>query len=327
MAIITYKCTVCNREIELPRNPQGLEVIGRCVITEGCRGELYQINVNQDYVHGNFPPPVEGLTDWTKRRVLYDHFQTVRSNEWLIKHNLGVNPALHVYGERPTENGPELIKIEPDSITVVNENTLRLTFSRAETGRAQCVARSTQHAVTVEQQVLQTSSTEAFQLTSSSELTIATTDNSTINQVELSFIAPNGQVTAIVYQVDNSPAITSPWSDYQQIMIQGIVYTVRSLNVINKPEFTDGTVIDSSSFYVSGIQTSRDNNIRTPNEKEILILLSQSPYTVYDKIVNQYIDATGVIKDLAPFSFYYSSGELFGYSNLIKDVFPHIKQI
>ncbi|KKL11760.1 hypothetical protein LCGC14_2542580, partial [marine sediment metagenome] len=36
MAIVVYKCDLCQRKIELAQNKEGLEVTGRCIITDGC---------------------------------------------------------------------------------------------------------------------------------------------------------------------------------------------------------------------------------------------------------------------------------------------------
>ena len=84
MAIVVYKCDVCDREIEILQNPEGLETVGRCVITDGCRGNLYQIDTKQDFIRGKFPETVAGLTDWTQRKVLYDHTQSVATFQWRI---------------------------------------------------------------------------------------------------------------------------------------------------------------------------------------------------------------------------------------------------
>jgi hypothetical protein len=329
MSIVVYKCDVCDREIEILQNPKGLETVGRCVITDGCRGNLFETDTKQDFIRGKFPEAVTGLTDWTQRKILYNHTQSVATFQWRVEHDLGVNPSIQVFGERPTsENEVELIEIEPDSIIIEDENTLILNFSRTESGTAQCIARSSRPIVEgtrVDEVVV--ADVAPFQLTSSSRLSIATLDDSTIIDITLSFTTPDGSVTDLTYSVDDVPSILSPWVNFDKIFFHGNVYTVRSFDVISKIELTDGTIVDSSSVYIKNVATPSGGVVRAMNAEEIIILLSDDPYTIYDKQVKQFIDPTPIGIEQAAFSFYYDSNEIFGYDNLIETVFPHIREV
>ena len=59
MAVIVFRCTDCDREIQIIEQPQGLETIGRCIVTNKCRGNLYRVDRKEDFAVGEFPPDVE----------------------------------------------------------------------------------------------------------------------------------------------------------------------------------------------------------------------------------------------------------------------------
>jgi len=329
MAIVVYKCDVCDREIDILQNLKGLETVGRCVITDGCRGNLFEIATHKDFIRGTFPDAVSGLSDWTQRKILYNHTQSVATVQWRVEHNLGVNPSVQVFGERQSSGSEvELVEIEPDSIVIEDENILILNFSRTESGVAQCIARSSRPIIDDSRVVATVADgIEPFQLTSSSRLSIATLDDSTNIDVTLSFTTPNGDVTDLTYTVDDTPSIISPWSDFDKVLLHSKLYTVRSFDLISKVELTDGTIVDSSSVYIKNIKTSSDVAARAMTSEEVIILLADSPYAIYDKLTDQFIDPTPIGINEAAFSFYYANSEIFGYDNLIETIFPHIREV
>ena len=341
MSVIVYKCDTCNRTIDLPQNKEGLEVIQRCIITDQCRGKLYIEAVKQDNIRGQFPSSVLGLDDWIQRKVLYNHTQTIAQTVWQIKHNLGVFPSIQVYVDRPisttttsTETIPcssrvssdeltELVEVDPSDITfdIINENEVDIIFPTTESGIAQCIARSSAPSV-IETPVTETAS---FQLTSSSELTIATNADvysGSIN-VTLTFITPDDNEVDIIYTVSDTPSlIYSPWSDTNELFIRNKTYTTRSFNFISgQTEFTDGTIPEGSYFYIKEIDSA------AINPEDVLVLLANSPYETYDKIVDQLIDPTQIGSADAPTSFYYNDVQLFAYETLLEGVYPYIQEI
>ena len=155
MAVIKYRCTDCDREIELIERPQSLETIGRCIVTNKCRGNLYRTDRLEDYVVGRFPGDVTGLTNWIQRKVVYDHTQSIADSIWTVVHDLGVNPSVQVIVDREEVIDGVVtattIEIQPDTVTIIDENTLVLTFDRPESGIAQIVARSTRSTELIEE--------------------------------------------------------------------------------------------------------------------------------------------------------------------------------
>ena len=143
MSIVVYRCDVCTREIELQKNPNGVETIQRCKITHGCRGKLYQVDVLPDYIRGSLPDNVTGLENWVQRRVLSDHTQSIERSEWTVTHNLGAFPSYSVFVDRPLVDDLEhREEITPTDVEIVDSNTLILKFDRNWSGIAQFVARA-----------------------------------------------------------------------------------------------------------------------------------------------------------------------------------------
>lgn len=343
VAIIRYKCDTCKREIEIPENRRGLEVINRCVITDKCRGELYKIDRKQDFIRGEFPPKVPGLTDYTQRRVLYNHTQAVAATEWFIEHNLGVAPSVQVVIDRAitTEETQEdipcalrsdtetfqQVEITDFDVTITGPNTLTITFTDPESGVAQMIARSTAPTAV---EASTTTETPTFQVTSTNTLLTIATLNSTItsNQpigVDIVFTPPGeSSLAPISYVAPASVSSDSPWNDFPTILIQGKQYRVRSFNAFNSG-MTDGTIPDGSSFYIN--QISDGSPKRDITSREVILLLAQSPYDNIDKITNQLIDANRITAANAELSLFYQDRELFAFTTIISSTFPPIREV
>ena len=274
MAIVVYKCDTCKREIELPQNKKGLEVVQRCIITEGCRGKLGQQSIKYDHSRGSFPSTVVGLQDWAQRKVLFDFTQTISSTTWTVTHNLGTEPSIVVYIAKQSSSVVQTVTgitvvekttyqqvpLDELEVTIVNENQLIVTFpsptfTSGQTGIVQCIARSTKPITNVAAPVATTVS--YIQLTNSAELSIASIDNSTTLNLTLEFITPTGTVVPVNYVVDNIPSVTSPWTGYTNILVNGRNYTVRSFNVVNNITlFTNGTIPNGSTVRIVSIDTT-----------------------------------------------------------------------
>lgn len=327
MAVIVYKCTVCDREIEKVQNKKGMEVIQRCTITDGCRGKLFKVKEKQDHIRGKFPESVSGLDDWTQRGILYNHVQSISKQHWRVIHNLGVEPSVQVYIERPiseTEVGYQ--EVTPESIEIVNENELIVSFERGESGLVQCVARSSKPVLTkvAEEKVVETGTTS--QLTTSSELTIATTDTTQNIQLKVTFLTPDGRVVDMFYTVDDVPSVKSPWAGTDQLFIKGKIYLTRSFNLtFNETEFTDGTILNGSAVFIN---TINGTPLSWPsNRGRIFSLLTDPPFQLPDRNTEQLVDITKVSAANAASSLFYKDGEIYVYDSLIENVYPHIKVI
>lgn len=338
MAIIQYKCNTCKREIEVPENPRGLEVISRCIITEGCRGKLYRIDRKQDFIRGSFPAAVPGLTNYSARRILYNHEQAVSSNEWYITHNLGVAPSVQVLVERSSStvesstDVPCSLRNETESfdqvettdftVEIVNANELIVRFTDPQSGLAQLIARSSAPVITEE---AVEDAIPTFQLTNNSLLVIATLNDtisslSTIN-LDLTFKAPGSTTTVTEsYTVSPTQDSESPWTDYTTVLIQGRRYRARSFDTYTS-SMIDGTIPNGSSFYFSQV------NSRDIDSQEIFILLSLDPYADIDKVTNQVIDSSRINGDNAASSLFHQDRELFAFTSVIASTFPAIRNV
>ncbi len=325
MSIVVYKCPICDRTIDIVRNEQGLETVGRCIITDGCRGQLYQLSVKQDFSRGQFPSAVAGLTDWSQREILYNHIQSVEDSVWLITHNLGVNPSVQVHVDRPSGDTTVLVEVEPDSIVIISENVLQVNLSRDESGIAQCIGRSSRPVIKNVRVEEETTTITPFQLSGNSEISIATLDSSTNNTFVFTFVTPDGRTIDLTYIVDDVPSIVSPGSTTDKVFFHGKSYTVRSFSGIDQVLITNGSVSDSSSFYIKTVDVG--SGARPMLAEEVIFLLADSPYAETDRIDDRFIDPTVIGADEATFSFFYENGEFYAYDNLIETVFPNIRSI
>ncbi len=247
MAVIVFRCTDCDREIQIIEQPKGLETIGRCVITNKCRGNLYRVDRKQDFVVGQFPPDVTGLTNYIQRNVVYDHNQAITEDVWTVLHNLGVNPSVQVLVDREEIiDGAVVvtrIEIEPESITLIDENILTIQFDRPEAGIAQIIARSTAATQSVE---IAIPSITYLPVTTEGILTIGANLNS------LQFPAGPSANTCLVrvYILDQEtldetafqsaasknytatlPVSTSAWSNVDEVFVNGVTYTVLTIDI------------------------------------------------------------------------------------------------
>lgn len=341
MAVVVYKCNTCKRTIELQRNIKGLEHVGRCNITLGCRGSLYQTELHPDYIRGTLPDPVVGLDDWRQRKVVHNHAQAIERDTWTIYHEMGVVPVVSVYGDRPIEGDEDnRVEVTPTDINVIDDDTLQLVFDRPWSGIAQLVARESDPDLFNPIVRAEEIPTSDYQLTLGRELTIATEigsigTNEAIT-VSLEFTPPAGPVTTVSYVVDNQPAqiLTnddgtpisgSPWIDYDRVIIKGKIFEVRSFNIFDTALDT-ALIAPGTTVRVTGIDPLGGASFRNLEEGEVLILLATDPYNVIDKIDNQYVDASHVTDTLNTFSLYYST-EIYANPNIVTTIYPPIRNI
>lgn len=117
-------------------------MVGKCVITNGCTGRLYKTERNPNNVRESSPSYVEGLDNYVPRRAFYEFAQTLSSNKWKVVHNMGVLPSTFVYIEQ--EDGT-ITQVDNSSYTVsvIDKNSIFVTFANRVRGIIQCVAKST----------------------------------------------------------------------------------------------------------------------------------------------------------------------------------------
>src|SRR5512139_2046272 len=101
-----YECDVCKRRQRVPTNRQGIDVLPRCNITAGCKGLLHRVTALRDIASTpTAPPEIEGVSDWYQRNVLHIHQQPIRSDRWVVTHNLQNIPILHIFVSRESNTG------------------------------------------------------------------------------------------------------------------------------------------------------------------------------------------------------------------------------
>jgi len=342
MAVIQYQCDVCDRIIDLPQNKKGLEVVQRCIITDGCRGKLSQLAIKLDHLRGNFPERVKNLNDYVQRQTLYNHRQSVKLEEWDIVHNLGIAPSIQVFVERPKDINlneiditvidpnslVDIFEIDPESIAIIDGNRIKVNFEQPEKGIVQLIAKSTKPKV-LEDSIIVDEIAPVIELTHDSELTIATkSDDVSINLV-LEFKTPTGIFHTKDYTVDNV-SIDSAWVDFDEALIAGAKYTIRSFNFKDNDPIFNTDIPSGSSVYIKSIDTVPPVvgiEPRSLERKEVLGLLTNYPHEVQDKNVNQYIDFFNINVNNLESQIIFNENDLLIESKSLSSVFPAILRI
>lgn len=308
MTVITYQCNKCQRQINLVQQKTGIDHIGHCNITAGCRGVLYQIDVHQDYIRGQIPPSVEGLQNWEQRKVLYNYIQTVARDTWNIVHNLGTLPVVEVFVSVPTSQNPNNLQaIQPETITFPDANTAILTFPRVYSGQAQLIARASNPDLLHPRPVIPSVPVTNLQLTNNGELTLATKISSIGSLPNITVILQYTSATGTTtrgYTATNSPNSESPWSDVNTILVKGKGYIVRTMD-IQSIETVNGTITNGTTIQLVGVNATGPFNIpiitiSVPDNyfqvsgDYTLYFLPSSPFNVINTITN---DATWYVLD------------------------------
>jgi hypothetical protein len=341
VAVIEYRCTECDREIQLIERPQGLETIGRCVITNKCKGTLYKTDRFEDFAVGRPPDDVTGLTNWIQRNVVHDHQQAIAETVWSVEHNLGVNPSVQVIVDRESVDDTgtvttSQIEIEPETITIVDENNLTLTFDRPESGIAQIIARSTRATELVVEAV---PGITYIPVTVSGILTLGVdvdsnqfpiVDETTLTvrlyYLDQEELTESAFSTAVFrdYSASTSLDTTSAWSNVSEIFVNSNVYTVVTLD-IGDPVNELGAPAAGAVLFNSGKSTTGFPNDQAPN---VVVLLSTDPHQNADKnrkrIFRPDLD---VGPALTLDSFIFADGELVVDESKTEIVFPPVFSI
>ncbi len=351
MAVVVYQCDTCKRELHRKQNRLGLDVVNRCVITNGCRGKLFLEAVKPSYAIGRSTAPVIGLADWTARKVLHTHKQEFLKKVWEIRHDLNNQPSVSAY----VYKGDELIRVEPESISYVTNDLLTVTFPTAVTGIAQCQARSAsdgQNITTLTPKIVEDIDTDTFSTSRSfpltngtdvGELTIATRVSTVATSgfsptqnlsIKVHFLSPTDlteitsvPVTLTFKDANNIPVDTnaSPWGDAKYVSISGHKYLVRSANIhvggSIGDTLTDRGIPQGAPCYFT---VEYLGNPRELAPGEILILNSNAPHTKVDKIFDQITDMSDITPENASASTAYIGLDITANTALRKRIFPSI---
>lgn len=338
MSTITYQCNVCRRIIQKLENQQGITVFGKCIITDQCHGKLYKIDRNIDNNRETFPFAVSGLTDYLPRKAFYQHVQTLTSQMWRISHNLSTSPAVVVYTEN-TDGTLSLLNQDDYTITIISKDVINLQFKQGFKGTAQCMARST--SATTVQTVQSQNNT---QVTSNGILTLTIPEVIVYNPpvpdvimddlaftVVMSVERPNTAKTFTSEIISPTRVSGSSWSDWAKILIRKRRnYVVRTINILDLSIFQP--IVSGKSTLPNGTRI-RFEQIQFPNStptviesRQLLTLLSNSPYAPIDKIKNKLIDIGEMIGTQLDY-FTYIDGELYVDSTVVENTYPDIIKV
>lgn len=314
-----YQCDTCSRKIRVPANKQSFEVIQRCIITNNCFGKLHKVlTKSESNSVSAIPPAVNGLTDWTQRRVFYSHTQPVENNVWTIVHNLANSPSVQTFITVIVDGEDELVEILPNSVKVIDLNTVTVTFDRPYKGMAQCLATSSVNRVNERSiQPATVTTSDTFVLTNNGEITIATDDSAPLINLTLSFQTGDNTVDLDYLAIGVQTNLNSPWTGVSRIYHSGKLFSVRSFNIrtdSTTPEvFATNAILNGSRFHFSSFSSVVSRN---------LILLGTSPFAPIDRIYNRYVDIASV-SPTQP-QLFYTNGEAQTASSIIKSVYPQI---
>jgi len=325
-------------------NAGGITVLGKCVITAGCKGKLYKLQRNEDNIRSVFPSAVSGLIDYSPRRVFFEFQQAVASSVWEVKHNLGVAPAVSVYLDDGSGN---LNQANPDDfvVNIVDDDNLTITLPFAQKGTIHCVARSS-----VPRKVKPEPATVAsFQVTTSGTITLAIPtkyietnvsgpSGNIIHELEFTTVRLEVEITKPneepVLCVETCEAVlddVTPWAFWNKVLIRKRRnYLVRTKNI---SEFLSIGIITANNTLPNGtlirfLRMEIEGVIAlSPIESRYLFfLLSQEPYQSIDKIRNKLIDVGELLNTDDQF-FVYRDGELFAKETAIEKTYPKIEKV
>jgi hypothetical protein len=346
MATITYTCNICDRQIDLLENKQGLTTLAKCVITFGCKGKMLAAQRNPDNIRESFPVEVPGLVDYSQRRVLFNFTQSLPSNVWIIHHDLNTVPAVTVYvadiSGNLTEFDQNLYMIVP-----VSSNQLKIVFNSTYSGTVQLVSRNS---VNITPTSLSTSQSQT-QATSLGYFTFAVPKYLTkfftpptilpppglpynLSQVpirlEVSISKPN-QEENVCTEYLTSVLLGTPWNGWNEILLRKrrnyyvfakniLVFRTFGGDTVSFTDIPDGTQLKFTRIdYGTGVLQPIDT-------EGLYILLANSPYTTNDKIKNMVIDVGDMVDNTIDY-FTYTGTDFFVDSTNVGKTYPDIIKI
>lgn len=290
-----------------------------CIITAGCSGYLRK-DPNQKKVFEIpvTPPEVPGVADWVQRKRLANHIQDVKSAVWLVKHNLGVVPTIHVFVDREVNGVKSQTQVIPSKTVVLSPYTMEVFFDRPESGIAQCTSQSS----AVSTRIQSTAEKEPVFLSGNGTLTFATLDLSPLYNLAITYSNATSAVT-IEYAggatTNIGAGLNSPWSGHRYVFVEGKKYAVRELNI--------STTYPAPEWFSSNrVQNGMEITIpKVKSAKQVLFLMGRPPFQVTDKISSSYVDAYKINNTLS--SAYYSAGNILCTPGIVSKTYPYIFSI
>lgn len=362
MAVVVYECDTCKRDVYRKQNTQGIDIVGRCIITDGCKGKLLQKEIKPSHAVGHSTAPVIGLRDWEPRKILYTHTQGLAKKQWVIQHNMGGMPIVNVFSYS-VDGSLKLNPIVPLDIEFTSSNVVTISFATSVAGVSQLLMRSSvadQSITTLKPRLIESNfNPDLFILSESlfmtngaesyGELTIATrvATRDRLNYgfdpyeefvIQPHYLSPaTGKeilplMPAMHFRaVDKLPVDTasSPWAGVTKTVIQGAQYIVRSANIHPAAGTlpTLGIPEGSPVYFTVKLWNAAEQAYTTDRvlkKGELLGLMADSPFLTVDKILDKYVDLSQVTEATAPRQLVYTDYNWRVNPSLLTKTYPTI---
>jgi len=365
MATINYKCDTCKREIELIENKTGLTTTSRCIITKNCRGGLYFVKRNPNNVRESLPKYDRELDDYTPRKLLHVHDQSIENTDWIIRHGFGESTVFIVYGSTGTvlppedyvittiEPGVSLVKFPFKSIGTVHVLT-RTGGSVAEIDTTQIfdVLLSDNGTLTfaIPKYITRLNS-QTFPIVPPSSVIITPSvtptplpiPNPTVTpdghlyspcdrlvRIEIEVSKPNEPTITCTETLDGSPAIDNAWYGWDQILVRSRKhYCLRTKKIADLKVFANTNnqkLIIPEGTRLRIKRIDYGTGVLTNiPDRGLLLLLSDSNGKISTKILDQLVDC-GEMVGLASGDFSFSNKKLYATSDMVENTYPVIKK-
>jgi len=349
MATINYKCSVCKKEVELLENSIGLNIVGRCSLTDGCSGKLLKLKRNPYNLRESIKYYNDDLLDFDPRNKFYKHIQFNKNNKWKVNHNLNNHPIVVVFVKVNNSNVMQKIDNSTYIVSYTNENSLEISgLSEQYEGIAHCIARTSSPSIAV----TATPPTEYYQVTTNGTFTFAipklltkfeptptVTPTPTLPldlfsngniQIEIGITRPNEDEVVCFENIPVSQ-ISSPWLSWSEIIIRNRRnYYVKMKNLLNFSTFDDSNLTFDdipNGTKIRFIRIDYGTGVKQiiPS-RGLFLLLSKSPYSLTDKNLKQVIDL-GEIIDSKYWYLTYNNGEVYAELSSLETVYPDIRKV
>lgn len=318
-SIIVFECDTCKRSIERFQNILGLEVVGNCIITNGCKGKLVKQYVKKGYNTIRQPTYSNTLQDFIPRKSIYNHEQNIPNAVWIIKHNLNNDPSVQTFAY---DQNRDLIEVTGKK-TFIDVYTTQVTFNQEYEGVAHCFVRSTTNDQVVTTIIEEPEVTPDYiPLSVNGYVTFASELPFNNTSLVWTFYSPvsNLTTTSITSVLpDNS---STPWADVEDVIIKG--KRLKVFSVLLDSNLLSGLELGSIGYLY---KQYNDNEPTAFKDSECVLLLTNEPFTSVDINIHQYAITTTMSPSIAGELLRVNKTELDISATTLKNTFPYIKVI
>ncbi len=348
MSTIQYKCNVCKREVELLEKQQGLTIVGRCILTNGCMGKMKPLarnpyNVRETYNY--FDNEIEELLEFNSRNKFFKHEQINANTVWRIKHDLNNHPFVVVFIN--TSNGIQKLDNSSYTVNYTDANNLTIQLDNVS-GVAHCISRTSNAdsilPPTNTQNMTQVTVGGTFSFAIPKLLTkfdstptITPTPSLPVDlydigdiQLEIGITKPNEE-EIVCFEDIPVEQVTSPWIGTNEILIRNRRnYYVKMKNILQFTTFDNANLTFTDIPNGTKLRFIRINYgagiEQTIPSRGAFILLSRPPHKIPDKTLDNILDL-GEIIDTQYWHMTYVDGEVYIDSEAIENTYPQIRKV